>query len=157
MQMAERKRLSVNAKFNGDNKAMLKSFADILLHSLPQVMFVCLPLFALLLKIVYIRRKQFYYVNHAIFSIHFFIFTFLLFLLIFGLLKINNSLHLAIFNWLNVLLNIGIFIYLYKAMRNFYQQRRAKTILKFLLLSLSFVITLVFVFIVFIFLSLFKL
>ena len=36
-------------------------------------------------------------------------------------------------DYLELIMVLGIFFYLYKAMRNFYRQRRAKTVFKFLL------------------------
>ncbi len=54
-------------------------------HDIPKIMFVLLPLFALYVGLLYSRRK-YYYVNHAIFSVHFhsFVFLFFLFLLLIG-------------------------------------------------------------------------
>lgn len=152
-----KKELEINQKYNYNAKAQMKAFADILLHSVPQIMFISLPLFALLLKLLYIRRKNFYYVNHAIFSIHVYIFSFITMLVIFGINEINKSLHSWLLGTLSSILTAGVFFYLYKAMRNFYQQQRGKTILKFFLLSLLTVIMFVIVFLAFIFLSLFKL
>ena len=50
-------------------------------HIIPKMMFVFLPLFALLMKLFY-DRKKYLYVDHAIFSLHFHSFFFLLLLLI---------------------------------------------------------------------------
>jgi hypothetical protein len=151
------KNLEIDEKFKGRRKDILITFSNILLHSLPQMFFILLPLFALLLKLLYIRRKNFYYVNHAIFSIHFYIFTFIAMLFIFGLSKLNSYLHWGIITFIQVIMGFGIFFYLYKAMRNFYQQRRAKTIIKFLALCFLLFITMLLLFIVFVFFSLFKL
>jgi hypothetical protein len=54
-------------------------------HDIPKVMFVLLPLFALYVGWLY-SRKNYYYVQHAIFSVHFhcFYFLLLLFLLLVG-------------------------------------------------------------------------
>jgi len=40
--------------------------------------------------------------------------------------------------WMELALYLWIFIYLYKAMRKVYQQRRTKTVLKFLMLNFLF-------------------
>jgi hypothetical protein len=42
--------------------------------------FVSLPLFALMLRLLYVRRKQFFYVNHIVFSIHLYCGTFIIIL-----------------------------------------------------------------------------
>ena len=151
------KNIEINEKFKGRKGEIFTTFSEILLHSLPQMFFILLPLFAAILKLLYFRRKNYYYVNHGIFSIHFYIFSFIAMLIIFGLSKLNSSLHWGIITFIETLLGFGILFYLYKAMRNFYQQRRAKTILKFLLLYFSLLITFFLLFIVFIFFSLFKL
>ena len=100
------------------------------MHSLPQMLFVLLPLFAFILKLIYIRRKQFYYVDHIIFTIHLYVFIFLVMLVTFGISKMRSLLHWDWLSFLSAIFVLSIFFYFYKALRNFYKQRRAKTILK---------------------------
>lgn len=151
------KNIEINEKFKGRRGEIYTTFSEILLHSLPQMFFILLPLFAAILKLLYFRRKNYYYVNHGIFTIHFYIFSFIAMLIMFGLSKLNSSLDWGFITFIQVLLGFGILFYLYKAMRNFYQQRRAKTIIKFLLLYFSLLFTFMILFVVFIFFSLFKL
>jgi hypothetical protein len=152
------KQIELNEKYhNRGGGEALKDFADILLHSLPQIFFILLPIFALILKLLYIRKREYYYVNHGIFSIHFYIFWFITMLILFGLGKLNASLDWRILTFIQVLIGFGIFFYLYKAMRNFYRQRRAKTVLKFLLLCFLLFISILLLFTIFIFYSLYKL
>ncbi|MBL7702797.1 MAG: DUF3667 domain-containing protein [Ferruginibacter sp.] len=151
------KNIEINEKFRGRKNEMFSSFSNILLHSLPQMLFILLPLFAGILKLLYIRRKEYYYVNHGIFSIHFYIFSFIAMLVIFGLSKLNSTLNWGFVTLIETLLGFGILFYLYKAMRRFYRQGRAKTILKFLLLYVLVFITLALLFVIFVFFSLFKL
>ncbi len=151
------KEIAVNEKFKDNPRETLSAFANILIHSLPQMFFISLPLFALLLKLLYVRRKAYYYVNHGIFSIHFYIFIFLAMFILFGLGKLNTKLDWGLITFVQVISGFGLFFYLYKAMRNFYQQRRAKTIIKFLILCLSLLFMLGFLFFVFVFFSFFKL
>lgn len=151
------KQIEVNEKFKNNLGGGVSAFTNILLHSLPQMFFILLPLFALILKLLYIRRKNYYYVNHGIFSIHFYIFSFIAMLVMFALGKVNSFLNWGFIKFIEVMIGFGIFFYLYKAMHNFYRQQRAKTIIKFLILCfLLFVITML-LFVIFIFFSLFKL
>ncbi|MFN8251420.1 MAG: DUF3667 domain-containing protein [Ferruginibacter sp.] len=150
------RQFELNEKYRGDNRAMFSAIMDKLMHSLPQILFITLPLFALLLKILYIRRSQYYYVNHAIFTIHLFVFVFIAMLVTFGIAKLQDSLHWSWLSYLNGLISILIFVYNYKAMRNFYQQGRAKTITKFLLLHLVNLFVVMILFVAFFMLSLFK-
>ena len=125
-------------------------------HSFPQILFISLPLFALLLKLLYSRRKQFFYVNHGIFSVHLYIFCFITFLAIIGIREAEDWLGWRWLSVLNTILGFSILFYLYKAMRNFYQQRRGKTIFKFILLCLSALIMLSILFLFFFIFSFFQ-
>ncbi len=150
------KQIALNEKYKGNQGKMLTDFSNTLIHSIPQLLFVTLPLFAWLLHIMYRRRRQYYYVNHAIFTIHFFVFVFIILLIIFGLKELSDLLH---WNWLKYLRGIlvfYIFYYCYKAMRNFYQQGRAKTIIKFVILHLANLFFILILFIFSVFFSLFK-
>jgi Protein of unknown function (DUF3667) len=150
------KQLEINKKYKGRKGEAFKSMVEIFLHKLPQMLFISLPLLALLFRLLYIRRKEFYYVNHAIFSIHFYIFVFIVLLVVFALGKINGSLHWQLITVLEVLLSFAMFFYLYKAMRNFYKQGRMKTILKFFILNFLFFIVMAVLFVTFMLLSVFS-
>ena len=132
--MFTRRLIIIDEKYGGDMSKFNKALLDHALHSLPKMLFVSLPLFALILSLLYIRRKQFYYVNHLIFTIHLFVFVFLLLLLIFSVNKLQHISGINDFEWISGLLWLYMFIYLYKAMRRMYQQGRTKTILKYFLL-----------------------
>jgi hypothetical protein len=142
--------LELDEKYHGDQKRIFRETTAIFMHSLPQMLFVSLPLFALFLKLLYWRRKEFYYVSHAIFSLHLYIFIFIVFLAIIASEKLGNSTGSTFFDYITATLGVLIFFYMYKAMRNFYGERRAKTIFKFFLLTiwLLFIIALIFAFFV---------
>jgi Protein of unknown function (DUF3667) len=150
------KQIELNEKYKGDSKAAIAAFVNSLLHSIPQLLFFSLPLFALLLKLLYLRAKQYYYVNHAIFTIHLFVFVFIALLFIFGINKLEETTGAAWLSYLSGTMVFIIFFYNYKAMRNFYQQRRAKTIFKFCLLHFINFFLVGILFVIFTFLSLFK-
>jgi maltodextrin utilization protein YvdJ len=78
-------------------------------------------------------------------------------LLAFGLAKLNTTVHWAAIDVLLKITAVASFFYLYKALRNFYQQGRAKTIIKFLLLCFSFLMVLSILLLGFVFSSLLKL
>ena len=121
-------------KMKKDKKEAFTVMVEKSLHTLPQVLFLSLPTFALILMMLYARHKKYYYVDHGVFSIHVFCATFLLLLIYFSFSKIKDA---TGFGWIGIfksLTVIGIYFYLYKAMRNFYGQRRIKTFTKFLIL-----------------------
>ncbi|HET6256711.1 MAG TPA: DUF3667 domain-containing protein [Puia sp.] len=144
-----RKLIAAGEEYQRDPQRYKEKFWENWLHSFPKILFWSLPFFALILNILYFRhKKQFYYVDHGIFAIHLYIATFLL-LLICMLLSILTD--WVGVHWLQIVTDILItlvciynFIYLYKAMRGFYRQRRAKTFLKyFIVCGLAFIINLI--------------
>jgi len=134
-----RKKIELNLRYKQEGSNLLREMISNNLHNLPKVLFISLPFFALLLKLLYIRRKQFYYVDHGIFAAHLYIFSFIIILVFFGISVLEGK---TGWHWLEWLIFVNVlypFFYYYKAMRRFYGQRRAKTILKYiLLLILSF-------------------
>ena len=90
-----------------------------LLNQIPKVMFLILPIFALILKVLYIRKKI-YYINHLIFSLHAhtILFLYLMFAILFPKWYVISP---VIF---------GIWIHLFFSMRNVYKQSRFMTMLK---------------------------
>ena len=121
-----------------------------------RMLFISLPFIALFLELLYIRHKQFYFVSHAIFTIHFFIFVFIMMFGIIGVSKLKNLVNWDWVGYINGVITIAIFFYLYKAMRNYYGQRRAKTILKYFLFLFSFFILILFLLTTFFFVSIFQ-
>ena len=105
-------------------------------HSFPTLLFVSLPIFAFLLQILYIRRKKFYYADHAIFSIHVYCATFILLLLYYLFDAIETKIGWWIFYIIKVFLAIYMIYYTYKAMRYFYEQGRFKTLVKYIFLGI---------------------
>ena len=145
--------INLSEKVRENPEAAAKKFADSLLHRMPYMLLISLPFFALILKLVYIRRKQFYYADHGVFTIHLYVFTFLHLLVVLSVQKLGIALHWNFANWLVFLLFVLLFFYLYKAMRNFYGQRRAKTFIKFLLVAISSLLMMVILFLLFMFFS----
>lgn len=151
------KMISVNEKYKSNNSGAMVSMQDRILHSIPQMLFISLPLLALMLKLLYIRRKEFYYVSHGIFSIHLYIFTFITLLVTLCLGTINDYLNWTFISIVEGILFLLLFFYMYKAMRHFYQQGRGKTILKFILINIMMLIMMVILFGIFALYTLFNL
>ena len=63
-------------KINGTKKDK-EELLEIATHLIPKALFIVLPFYALFLLILYGRNKNQYYVNHLIFSVYLFSFTFL--------------------------------------------------------------------------------
>jgi hypothetical protein len=106
--------------------------AEVFLPKAPLFIFFFVPFFSLFNWLIYARKKT-NYIEHIIFNFSIFIF---LFLGLIPLFTIDSLLETSILT--NLFLLFAGPIYLYKAMRRFYEQRRAKTILKFLLINFAF-------------------
>lgn len=103
---------------------------------LPKLMFVFLPLVALLLKIFYWRSGR-YYMEHLIFALHnhAFIFTTMLVMVLASLLGKYAHWATAPAHYFNVILGWYIVIYVFLAMRHYYRQSFWMTLGKYLLIG----------------------
>jgi hypothetical protein len=104
-------------------------------HSFPKLLFVSLPFFAFFLWLLYFRRKEFYYADHGIFTVHIYCAIFIFILLSYFLEAIRDASGWSIFSWLKTGLIVYGVYFVYKAMRNFYGQGRYKTLAKYIALS----------------------
>lgn len=115
---------------------------------IPKMMFLLLPLFAVILKLVYIRKKRFYY-EHLIYSFHTHSAIFLSFIVAALLMWLSKF--VMEIEWL--IGTIGFFYilwYIYRSLRTFYGSTRWVTLLKvfFLFFCYSMLITLCFILII---------
>jgi len=106
----------------------MSTFSD----NFAKMMFLLLPVAALLLKILYWRRKKLY-IEHLIFSLHVHAFTF-------SLLILTVILDYRIVIWGVILWS---HVYLYLAIKNYYSQGYVKTFFKMALLLFSYGLTLI--------------
>ncbi|WP_334055797.1 hypothetical protein [Polaribacter sp. P097] len=112
------------------NEETREQFFNQLLSYGSIALFIFLPFFTLFLKFYFIRRK-YTYVDHLIFVFHVQTVFFMLFSIYFIFLIFHVTPAVWVF--------LGLFlIYLYLAMKKFYQQGYFKTFLKFILLNISF-------------------
>lgn len=150
------KSIDLRQKYGDNGGALSKALSDTFYHFLPQMLIISLPLLALILKLVYVRRKQFYYVSHLIFSVHLYVFVFINVLLILLFKKANDYAHSGVLSFIAGLLYLGIFVYEYISLKKFYRQGWGKTFLKFLIINILYIIVTAVLLMVFIFFSFFK-
>ena len=103
----------------------VKNFFFYMVGNMLWMIFIMMPMFALALKLLYLR-KPFLYIEHLIFSFHTHTFVFLLYSLVLLIYKWTD---INLFNW--VLLGIGIYLLL--AIKRFYKENWWRTVLKFIL------------------------
>ncbi|MBR9914964.1 MAG: DUF3667 domain-containing protein [Algicola sp.] len=91
---------------------ILQAFFD----SIPISMFFLLPLFALILKLFYLRKGK--YAHHLVFSFYFFSYLFMVFSILFAV----NRFVIDIPNWIDFLIVLSTYVYFFIALHRFYGQ-----------------------------------
>ena len=104
----------------------------------PQMMFLLLPLFSVLLKLMYIRSER-YYMEHLIVALHSHSFILQMLAASLGLSLLSDTVSwlwlASVIEWLALLAFIWIPVYLFLCQKFYYQQGWGKTVLKFGLTS----------------------
>ncbi|WP_299255259.1 DUF3667 domain-containing protein [uncultured Aquimarina sp.] len=121
---------SIRTKNLNENPMELLKFV---FNKLPFIIFFFLPFFALTIWVIYIRRS-FNYMEHLVFIFH----TQTMFFILMGIAILIDQITKS--EAASSIAMLVFLFYLYKAMRKFYQQRRLKTIVKFLLVNVLFFI-----------------
>lgn len=114
-----------------DSKDFNSDFWKATQENFPKLLFLLLPVFALVLKLLYVRRNYFYS-EHLVFSIYYYNFFFFAgsIMLLVGLVESLD--------WMVGLIGWGIYLYLLFSMKKMYGQAWGKTILKFVVFSFVF-------------------
>ena len=114
---------------------VLREAGDYILGKLPFLIFLSIPFIAIIFWVTFYDKK-FNYTDHLVFSYNFYSFMFICLILFefVGFISEDISLFLV-----GISFSILFPIYLYKSLRNFYQNSRWKTIFKFLLLNILFI------------------
>lgn len=108
-----------------------QAFVSALLGDIPKMMFFLLPLFAVSLKLLYLRTKRLY-VEHLVFLLHVHAFAFLLL----------TPLLLVPTDWRVLSFCLALLVYVVVALRVVYKQGWLKTLTKFSLLGLGYTVLL---------------
>jgi hypothetical protein len=110
-----------------------KEWVDRVLSRVSVALFFLLPVFTMIVSLLYFRHR-YNYTENLVFVFHVQTVFFLLLMIFMIIGRFSES------EWITgIFLTIFLF-YLYKAMRTFYEQGRFKTIVKFIMLNLFFMI-----------------
>ncbi len=121
-----KKTLIYNAKYGSVAQEI---FVEEIKHNIPKMMFLLLPLLALILKVAFWRNKKFY-VEHLIYTFHLHCFLFLT-LTILMLISIITSSGLNTINELIITFStLYIIWYIYKSLKVIYERHWFRTITK---------------------------
>ncbi|WP_259067644.1 DUF3667 domain-containing protein [Mucilaginibacter sp. X4EP1] len=123
-----------NPKIN--KKKLIKEGIE---HNFPKMMFLLLPLFALILKITFWKNKKFY-VEHLIFSFHLhcFVFLFLTIIMILKMILPDTGGWVGVIDWINIISTLVIIWYIYRALRVMYHRSKWRTFTKMFGMSLTY-------------------
>lgn len=129
--------IALREKYNGKIGVFGQDFGKTFLLYLPKMLFVSLPITAWILLLLYIRRKRWWYTEHAILTIHLYcgVFIILLLQLIFTSLLTGLKFPVAS-EWVDSIFSVGILFYLFFTLFRFYQQSIGKTCFKMILFLL---------------------
>lgn len=125
-----------------------KGLDEQLSRNFPKVFFILLPVFALILALLF-RKNKMFYVDHLIFGIHFHVLLFLLMLFNVLLQRLWDNSYFN--NAISILTICGLFIYLYFSLRRVYHATPIKTMLKMLLLTFIYLFNFLLAFVILIF------
>lgn len=128
--------IELNNRYKDNVDQFGKDFLKAFMENFSKVLFYLLPVFALLLKLLYIRRDYFYS-EHLVFSIYYYNFFYLA-----GSLQVLVK-QIPQVEWLGDIITLWIVVYLLFAMKRMYQQNWGKTIFKYLLFSFAFLMCLI--------------
>lgn len=117
----------------------LKDWVGKSVHNIPKMMFFLLPFLALLLKMLYVRRKIFY-VQHLVFILHFHSLVFLFWIVEAIVLKLVD------FTYLKPIFILYFLVYFVLAMKFVYRQSWFKTLIKSALFIVLYLLTFILVF-----------
>ncbi len=116
------------------DEVALKQLKAEVWHLLPEMLFLCLPLLALVLKLVYFRTGRFY-IEHVIFALHVQALAFLSFIVIKAGGLLGSLVGKSVESGVGTVLLLGMFYLIFRAVRTVYGQGRLKTALKFVLVG----------------------
>lgn len=115
----------------GEDGAKLRPFLDTLRNNIPVMMLCCIPLFAFVLKILYIRKRR-YYVEHLVHALH--IHTFLYVGVIITSLAAMGATRTvpALHGLVVTVMSCAILVQIFRSIRHVYKQGWFFTTAKFL-------------------------
>jgi hypothetical protein len=115
----------------GEHGTKMGLFITTLFSNLPYMMLCCIPLFAFVLKVLYIRRRIFY-IDHLIYALHIHTFFYTaIMLIVFTTLGLNRVLPETVAAWIVAALWITFVVQIFLSIRYVYRQGWFLSTLKF--------------------------
>lgn len=115
----------------GDDTSFTSAFGNEVFKRLPQLLLLTLPLLALVSKLVFFRRRQYWYIDHLIFVLHL---ATSLFFLLFVQQGVDWLVRITHQGWLQVIgsaLGLAWLAYVFLCFKRFFEKSWMKTFLLF--------------------------
>ncbi|MEP6822612.1 MAG: DUF3667 domain-containing protein [Chthoniobacterales bacterium] len=116
-------------------------FLETLRSNVPTMMLFCIPIFAVILKVLYVRKKR-HYIEHLVYALHVHSFVYLAVVLIVLLAMGANRTVPALSGWLIGLLVSTTCVLVFFSIRRVYKQGWIMSIVKFLIGGLAYLMVL---------------
>jgi Protein of unknown function (DUF3667) len=127
----------------GEHGTNIQLFLVTLVSNLPYMMLACIPLFACVLKLLYVRRRVFY-IDHLVYALHIHTFAYVgIVLIVLATIGLNNVSPGPVAGWIITLLWIAFLVQIFLSIRRVYRQGRFISIFKFLFGGFVYLIVLV--------------
>jgi hypothetical protein len=127
----------------GEHGTKMGLFISTLFSNLPYMMLCCIPLFAFVLKVLYIRRHIFY-IDHLIYALHIHTFAYTgIMLIVLATIGLNRVIPGPVAGWTIALLWIAFVVQIFLSIRRVYRQGWFISIFKFLFGGFVYLIVLV--------------
>lgn len=127
----------------GEHGTKMGLFIATLFSNLPYMMLCCIPLFAFVLKILYLRRRIFY-IDHLVYALHIHTFAYTgVMLIVLATIGLNHIAPGTITGWIIALLWMAFVVQIFLSIRRVYRQGWFISIFKFLFGGFAYLIVLV--------------
>ncbi|MGE5208791.1 MAG: DUF3667 domain-containing protein [Alphaproteobacteria bacterium] len=128
----------------GEHGTKMGLFMATLFSNLPYMMLCCIPLFAFVLKILYLRRRIFY-IDHLIYALHIHSFAYAgIMLIVLATIGLNRFLPGVVAGWVIALLWITFVTQIFLSIRKVYRQGWFFSIFKFFFGGFVYLMVLIF-------------
>jgi hypothetical protein len=126
----------------GEHGSKMALFIATLFSNLPYMMLCCIPLFALVLKVLYVRKRIFY-IDHLVYALHIHSFAYLAIILIVLItIGLNRTIPGTFANWMIAALWITFAAQIFLSIRRVYRQSWFIAVFKFFLGGFAYLIVL---------------
>jgi hypothetical protein len=126
----------------GEAGTNIQLFLVTLISNLPYMMLACVPLFAFVLKILYLRKRIFY-IDHLVYAFHIHTFAYLaIMLIVLATMGLNRTAPSALAGWTIALLWTTFAVQIFLSIRRVYRQGWFFSIFKFFVGGVAYLVVL---------------